>query len=82
VTGGIGPMVVSGAHQSSVETNVRIYLCRDRFAALQSALKPRSIVILGAPKRWWPTRWWPSQDEHLASNLRSAGYDVIFKETE
>ncbi len=65
------------ANQSSVETNVQIYLCRDRFAALQSVLKPGSIVILGGRKRWWPTR-----DERLARDLRGAGYEVIFKETE
>jgi hypothetical protein len=65
------------ANQSAVETSVQIYLCRDRFAAIQSALKPGSIVILGGPKRWWPTK-----DERLARDLRSAGYEVIFKETD
>lgn len=65
------------AHQSPVETNVQIYLCRDRFAVLRSALKPGSIVVLGGRRRWWPTK-----DELLARDLRRAGYEVIFKETE
>jgi hypothetical protein len=65
------------ASQSPVETSVQIYLCRDRFETLISVLKPGSIVILGGPKRWFPTK-----DERLARRLRRAGYEVIFKETE
>jgi hypothetical protein len=63
------------ASKSPVETTVRIYLCRDRLAAIKSALKPGSIVVLGGPTRWWPTK-----DERLARDLRQAGYEVIFKE--
>ena len=37
------------AGQSPVETVVRIYLCRDRLAALIQMLKPRSVVVLGGP---------------------------------
>jgi hypothetical protein len=65
------------ASQSPVETSVQIYLCRDRFETLISVLKPGSIVVLGGPKRWFPTK-----DERLARRLRRAGYEVIFKETE
>jgi hypothetical protein len=65
------------ASESPVETSVQIYLCRDRFEALTSALKPGSIVVLGGKKRWWPTN-----DERLARKLRRAGYEVLFKETE
>jgi hypothetical protein len=64
------------ASQSPVETSVQIYLCRDRFETLTSALKPGSIVILGGRKRWWPTK-----DKTLARQLRRAGYEVLFKET-
>jgi hypothetical protein len=70
------------ASESPVETSVQIYLCRDRFEALSSALKPGSIVVLGGRKRWWSTRWVPSKDERLARQLRRAGYEVFFKETE
>ena len=63
--------------ESPVETSVQIYLCRDRFEALTSALKPGSIVVLGGKRRWWSTR-----DERLAWKLRRAGYEVLFKETE
>jgi hypothetical protein len=65
------------ASESAVETSVRICLCRDRFVGLGSALNPGSIVVLGGPKRWWQTK-----NQRLASDLRRAGYEVIFKETE
>jgi hypothetical protein len=65
------------ASESPVETSVQVYLCRDRFETLASALKPGSIVVLGGRKRWWPTK-----DERLARQLRRAGYEVLFKETE
>ena len=64
------------ASESPVETNVRIYLCRDPFETLASVLSPASLVVLGGQKRWWPTR-----EKSLASKLRRAGHEVIFKET-
>jgi hypothetical protein len=65
------------AAENAVETNVQIYLCRDRLEALTSALKPGSIVVVG-----WRKKWWPTKDEILARQLRRAGYEVIFKEME
>ena len=65
------------ASESPVETSVHIYLCRDRFETLTSVLKPGSIVVLGGQ-----TKWWPTNDELLARQLRRAGYEVVFKETE
>ncbi|MBZ5675332.1 MAG: hypothetical protein LAP61_13905 [Acidobacteriia bacterium] len=65
------------ASESPVETSVQIYLCRNRFETLASALTPGSIVVLGGRKRWWPTK-----DELLARQLRRAGHEVVFKETE
>jgi hypothetical protein len=65
------------ATKNPVETSVHIYLCRDRLETLTSVLNVGSIVILGGRKRWWPTK-----EEKLARQLRSAGYEVLFKETE
>lgn len=65
------------ASESPVETSVQIYLCRDRSETLTSVLNPGSIVVVGGRKRWWPTK-----DEVLARQLRRAGYEVLFKETE
>ena len=65
------------ADQSPVETTVRIYLCRDCLETLASVLNSRSIVVLGARKRWWPTA-----ESRLAHSLRKAGHEVIVAETE
>ena len=65
------------ADQSEVETIVRIYLCRDRWQALEQALRPHSVVVVGGRKRWWPTR-----ESRLARRLRHAGHEVIFAKTE
>ena len=65
------------ASQSPVETTVRIYLCRDGLEILTHVLSPGSIVVIGGQKRWWPTR-----EKKLARQLRQAGHEVFFKETE
>ena len=65
------------AMQSPVETSVHIYLCRDPLETLKSVLAPRSLVVIGGQKHWWPTR-----EKRLARQLRRAGHEVIFTETE
>jgi hypothetical protein len=65
------------AASSPVETAVRIYYCRDRTETLLSVLNPHSLVVVGGPKRWWPTG-----EQRLVRTLRGAGHEVIFKETE
>jgi hypothetical protein len=65
------------ASQSPVETTVQIYLCRDGLETLTNVLTTGSIVVIGGQKRWWPTR-----EKKLARQLRRAGHDVVFKETE
>jgi alkylated DNA repair dioxygenase AlkB len=70
-------MSMALAAESPVETTVRICLCRDRWEALEVLLEPRSLVVLGGRKRWWPTR-----ESRLAQKLRRAGHEVILTETE
>ena len=65
------------ASESKVETTVRIYLCRDRWDALRSILKPHSLVVIGGRKRWWPT-----PEKRLAQRLRRAGHQVTVVEME
>jgi hypothetical protein len=65
------------ASESPVETTVQIYLCRDRLETLTAVLSPRSLVVIGGPKRWWPTA-----EKRLARTLRRAGHEVILTETE
>src|SRR5262245_59684432 len=64
------------ALQSPVETRVQLYLCRDALEMLTTVLPPRSLVIIGRPRRWWPSR-----ESRLARKLRSR-HEVIFAETE
>jgi len=65
------------ATQCGVEATARIYLCRDPWEALQTALKPQSLVVVGGRKHWWPTAEW-----RLARKLGRAGHEVIFAEAE
>lgn len=65
------------AAQFPEQTRITAYLCRDPMEALKSVLKHNCPVVMGIPKRWWPTR-----DERLARKLRHAGYDVILVEME
>jgi hypothetical protein len=60
------------AQQGQLHTSIEIYICRDRTFCLFQALTSKSVVILGARKRWWP-----SKDIRLAKRLRSAGHQVI-----
>jgi hypothetical protein len=65
------------AVESPVETAVQIYLCRDAWETIRTALAPRSLVVIGGR-----TRWWRTGEESLARKLRRAGHEVIFAETE
>lgn len=65
------------AGQIPVDTEIHVCLCRDPEDALAATLRPRSVVVLGGHKRWWPTA-----EKSLARKLRRAGHEVIFTETE
>jgi hypothetical protein len=65
------------ASESQVDTTVQIYLCREKWETLKNVLKPRSLVVIGGRRRWWPT-----EEKRLAARLRRAGHEVIFAETE
>jgi len=64
------------ASASRVEIKVEIYLCRDHVETLKRALKPHSLVVVGGPKRFWPTR-----EKSLVRKLQRAGHEVIFTQT-
>ena len=65
------------ANQVPVESEIHVCLCRDAQDALNAELPPRSVVVIGGRKRWWPTA-----EETLARKLRRAGHEVIFTEKE
>ena len=62
--------LVSGA---AIETHIDVRLCRDQWEMLESALRPKSLVVLGARRRWWPTA-----ESRLVERLRHLGHQVIF----
>ncbi|HUI82191.1 MAG TPA: hypothetical protein VLY24_29920 [Bryobacteraceae bacterium] len=65
------------ASQVPLDTDIHICLCRDPQDALNTELRPHSVVVVGGRKRWWPTG-----EMSLARKLRRAGHEVIFTETE
>jgi hypothetical protein len=65
------------AEESSVETSVQIYLCRERIKTIRTVLKPHSVVVIADRKRWWPT-W----ETRLSRVLRRAGHEVIIAQAE
>jgi hypothetical protein len=56
----------------AVETDIRVYLCRDRTETIRHALRPDSVVVIGNRRRWWPTR-----EQKLAELLKRDGHRVI-----
>jgi hypothetical protein len=66
------------ASKSPVETVVRIYLCRDRWDVLSTALTPHSLVVLGSQRKWS----WFRSESRLARRLRKTGHEVIVAEWE
>src|SRR5262245_40842938 len=64
------------AAKSPATTHVQLYLCRDGMETLKAVLKPHSLVVVGARKRFWPTR-----EKGLARKLRRLGHEVILTES-
>ena len=64
------------AAQTLAETTVQLYLCRDELEMLTKVLPSHSLIILGQPRKWWPSR-----EAKLARKLRS-GHEVVFAATE
>jgi hypothetical protein len=59
------------------EPNVKVILCRDQSIGLLNTLPLRSLVVIGARKRWWNTLWFKTKEESIAERLRSAGHHVL-----
>jgi len=57
----------------AVETRIDVRLCRDYCQGVMQSLGPRSLVLIGGQKRWWPTR-----EKRLSTKLDLAGHRVIF----
>lgn len=61
------------ANESRIETRLWVCVCRDRRAALSVALPPRSVVVIGGKRHWWPTR-----EQRFAAQLSREGHHVVF----
>lgn len=47
--------LVERSEPDGLERTIHLYVCRDWIDVLSGVLKPDSIVVIGARKRWWPT---------------------------
>ena len=65
------------ARRCPVPVNPRLVLARGRAEGFGCLLKPDSIVLLGARKRWWRTR-----EEKLARGLARDGHKVVLLHVE
>jgi hypothetical protein len=63
----------SMALESPVETRIDIRVCRDPWVMLRSTLPPRSLIVLGARRHWWPTR-----ESRLARRLKRLGHQILW----
>lgn len=64
--------ILADLEKDVFEPRAHLYLCRDRVRALQQALKPHSLVVIAARKRWWPTA-----ESRIARALRAKGHWVM-----
>jgi len=63
------------AGKARLDVAAHIFLCRDKISTLKLLLRPRSCVVVGGKKRWWPT-----SAQRLAQGLQKDGHQVIFAE--
>jgi hypothetical protein len=52
--------------------NIDIQFCREQVPCLEFALKPRSVVVIGARKSWWR-----KPERKLERALKRRGHDVL-----
>lgn len=64
--------VLADLEKDAFDPRAHLYLCRDRVRALQQALQPNSLVVIGGRKHWWPT-----PERRIARALRAKGHRVI-----
>lgn len=64
------------AEQAGIPAIVDIWLCRDRWEAINRALATPHLVVIGARRRWWPTG-----ERRIAKKLRAQGHYVVLAES-
>jgi hypothetical protein len=58
-----------------VDVDVQVCLCREKWSAALTALKPESLVLIGGRRGFWPT-----EESRLARALQRRGHEVVFVE--
>src|SRR5579859_3418209 len=66
-------IALASASQKDMDISVQVFLCGDKRQCLLKVLKPKSLVLIGGKKRWWP-----AAEQKLANALRARGHRVIF----
>lgn len=66
-------LALAKACQKDADIHVKILLCVDKRECLLNVLQPRSLVLIGGRKRWWP-----APEQKLARTLLNHGHRVIF----
>jgi hypothetical protein len=61
------------ASEARVDTLVDIRLGRDRMSMIESALRPRSVVVLERRRSWWP-----NPTRKLAKRLERLGHQIVY----
>ena len=65
--------LVCAAASPQLDTDVHVVLCRHKRKALLNVLAPKSLVVIGGKRTWWP-----SEATRMAKTLERAGHRVIF----
>ena len=60
------------ADNVAVETNIDIHLVRDPDKTIESVLEPHSVIVMGAPRSWWP-----NAHRRVAKRLERMGHQVV-----
>lgn len=69
--------LVNRSEPNGLEPTAHLYICRDWIDTLSEIVKPDSVVVIGARKRWWPT-----SASRLARALRKNHNRVIVVNTD
>lgn len=75
-TGYFETLLLALIEESRLERNacdIEVHFCRDQVTCLQGALRPKSLVVIGAEKKGWRGR----RERRLEEALNMQGFDAI-----
>lgn len=65
--------LVCEAASPQLDTDIHVFLCRQKQKALLNVLRPKSLVVIGHKRTWWPTK-----AARMARTLERAGHRVVY----